>query len=112
MNDLPPLPLIEGELILEVYTHQSLNVEPGAPTPDENGGSARLAILGKTVLESAVMTNLFQQRPMYSPDQLCVSNPSTVVVSGFSEVWRVGIDRGLDIRGQCRSMGNWLQPKE
>ncbi|KAF9650477.1 hypothetical protein BDM02DRAFT_3092927 [Thelephora ganbajun] len=82
MDNLPPIPPIEGELMLEVYTHESLNTKPGAITTDEHGGSARLAILGKRVLESAVMTNLFRRRPMYTASQLeemtadCVSKTS------------------------------------
>ena len=66
--------------MLEVYTHKSLDNEPGAATADEHGGSARLAILGERALESVVMTNLFQRRPMYSANQLTVSRLSTVAV--------------------------------
>ena len=96
MDNLPPIPPIEGELMLEVYTHESLNTKPGAITSDEHGGSARLAILGERVLESAVMNNLFRRRPMYSAGQLKVSHLSVVVtVSGLSGVWRVGNDRRL-----------------
>jgi len=88
--------------MLEVYTHDSLNAKSGAITADEHGGSARLAVLGERVLESAVMTNLFRRRPMYSANQLKVSHLSTVVfVSVLSHVWRVGIDHGLCWQGQC-----------
>jgi hypothetical protein len=76
MDTLPPIPPIEGELILEVYTHESLNSKPGAITTDEHGGSARLTALGEKVLEAAVMTNLFRRRPMYSSTQLKVSHLS------------------------------------
>lgn len=65
--------------MLEVYTHESLNVRPGAITTDEHGGSIRLAVLGEKVLESAVMNNLFRRRPMYSASQLRVSHLSAVV---------------------------------
>jgi len=82
--------------MLEVYTHDSLNTKSGAITADEHGGSVRLATLGEKVLESAVMTNLFRRRPMYTAEQLQVSHPSTVVVvSGLSDVWRAGNDQRL-----------------
>jgi len=72
--------------MLEVYTHDSLNTRSGAITTDEHGGSVRLAALGEKVLESAVATNLFRRRPMYTAEQLKVSHPSTVViVSGLSK---------------------------
>ena len=88
--------------MLEVYTHESLNTKPGAITADEHGGSARLATLGERVLESAVMTNLFRRRPMYTAIQLKVSHPPTaVIVSGLSDVWRAGIDEGMSLQGQC-----------
>lgn len=63
--------------MLEVYTHDSLNAKSGAITTDEHGGSARLAVLGEKVLESAVMTNLFRRRPMNSANQLKVSQLSS-----------------------------------
>lgn len=70
MDNLPPIPPIEGELMLEVYTHDNLNVKAGAITSDEHGGNVRLATLGESVLQSAVMNNLFRRRPMFSSDQL------------------------------------------
>lgn len=48
----PLIPPIEGELMLEVYTHESLNTKPNALTSDEHGGSVRLATLGKKLLEA------------------------------------------------------------
>jgi len=99
--------------MLEVYTHASLGTGPGAVTADEHGGSARLAILGERVLESAVMTILFWTRPMYSANQLEVGRPSTVVIAaGHSDMWWAGIDRRVCLRVHCRSVGNWIQPEE
>jgi len=87
--------------MLEVYTHESLNTKPGAITSDEHGGSARLAALGEEVLESAVMTNLFRRRPMYSAHQLKVRHLSAVVnVSDLQNVWRIGNDKGLYLQDQ------------
>ena len=84
MVNLPPLPPIGGEFMLEVYTHESLHSKPGALTRDEHGGSVRLAKLGEKLLEAAVMTNLFRRRPMYTSNQLEVSHLSAVTdVSGL-----------------------------
>jgi len=111
MHNLPPIPPIEGGLLLEVYTHESLNSEPGAVTSDEHGGNARLVILGEKVLESAVMANIFRRRPVFSASQLKVSNLSTAtIVPGLLEVWRVGNVRRLCLQNQRRSMGDRLQP--
>ena len=91
MDNLPPLPPIEGELILEVYTHESLNVKPGAITNDAHGGSSRLIALGEKILEAAVMANVFQRPPMHTASRLNVSHISAVVdVLDLSDVWRVG----------------------
>ena len=99
--------------MLEVYTHDSLNTKSGAITGDEHGGSARLAVLGEKVLESAVMSNLFRRRPMNSANQLKVSRLSTVVIiSDLSDMWRVGVDQGLYRQGHRRSMDNRLQSEE
>jgi len=111
MHNLPPIPPIEGELLLEVYTHESLNTEPGAVTTAVHGGSARLATLGERALEFAVMANLLRRQPMFSAWQLKVNHFSTAaVVSGLSEVWRVGNVRRLCLPNQRRSMGDRLQP--
>ena len=72
--------------MLEVYTHESLNTKPGAITTDEHGGSARLAALGEKVLESAVMSNLFRRRPMYTANQLRVCHLSIVIVVSASQM--------------------------
>ena len=95
--------------MLEVYTHDSLNVRPGAITADEHGGSVRLITLGEQVLEAAVMTNLFRRRPMHPAEQLKVTLLSFfVVVSDLSDVWRVDNDRGMSFQEQCRSMDSCL----
>ena len=99
--------------MLEVYTHETLNTKPGAITADEHGGSARLTTLGEKVFESAVMTNLFRRRPMYSAGQLKVSHISVAMIDlGLSDVWRVGVDDGDDLQEQRRSLDDRLQPEE
>lgn len=68
-----PLPKIDGELVLEVFTHSSLL--PGdedEPTSDEWGGGARLATLGAKVVDLVVMASLFRQQPYLGPTILKV----------------------------------------
>jgi len=82
--------------MLEVYTHKSLDNEPGAVTADEHGGSSRLATLGESVLQSVVMICLFRRQPMYNAAQLNVSRlPTVAIVSGHSRMRRAGVDRRL-----------------
>jgi len=65
MENIPPLPKLSGELMLEVFTHKSLRPDSsGEPTNDEYGGNDRLAELGAKVLEMAITFCLFSKRPM------------------------------------------------
>ncbi|KAF8634410.1 hypothetical protein AX15_000861 [Amanita polypyramis BW_CC] len=59
---LPPLPKITGEIILQVFTHRSLQRSHGG-TLEDNSDNRRLAVLGKTVLEVVVTHSLFKQKP-------------------------------------------------
>ncbi|GJE85783.1 ribonuclease 3 [Phanerochaete sordida] len=62
---IPPIPKLQGEIILEVFTHRSIRF-PGAPVnqDSEYGDNDRLAVLGEKVLEAAVTDALFRKRPM------------------------------------------------
>jgi dsRNA-specific ribonuclease len=73
--DAPPLPKIEsGELMLEVFTHESLQSDQsGKPTDEDYGGSERLAELGQRVLDMAVTSSLFSIRPMLGAPDIAVS---------------------------------------
>ena len=49
---MPPIPKLNGEVLLDVFTHRSLRFE-GAPTDEtsEYGDNMRLATLGEALLE-------------------------------------------------------------
>ena len=74
MSSYAPIPKLMGEIILDVFTHRSLRF-PGAPTNDasEYGDNIRLALLGETVLQTAVKATLFKKRPMLSAEKITVS---------------------------------------
>lgn len=69
---LPPLPPLDGDLLLEVYTHSSLYYE-GRPIVEEYGDSERLAVLGSEVLNLAIAQRLFNKRPMMTAAEAKVS---------------------------------------
>ncbi|KAG1783547.1 hypothetical protein EV702DRAFT_1054148, partial [Suillus placidus] len=62
-HSLPPLPSIQGELMLDVYTHRSML----SNDVDENtvhGNTERLAELGSSVLSMLVVYTLYSEKPM------------------------------------------------
>lgn len=68
-----PLPPIDLDLALQVYTHPSLRRETDR-TPEQYGDNERLAELGSSVLEMAVTFALFNVRPMLKMTEICVSS--------------------------------------
>jgi dsRNA-specific ribonuclease len=75
-SELPPLPRIDGEAILGVFTHTS--IRPAGPEmvgTDSFGGNHRLNELGTKVLEMAATAALFVKRPMLTAGDLAVSHP-------------------------------------
>jgi len=63
--ELPCLPEINSELVLEVYTHESLR-PPNATAEDIFADNRRLEKLGEKVLDTAVVCALFGRRPLLS----------------------------------------------
>ncbi|KII92599.1 hypothetical protein PLICRDRAFT_50990 [Plicaturopsis crispa FD-325 SS-3] len=62
----PSLPQINGDLMLDVFTHRSLR-----PTPvGDYAGSARLAVIGDKMLQMAVALCSFSHRPVLSAEEL------------------------------------------
>ncbi|KAK2461625.1 hypothetical protein APHAL10511_006088 [Amanita phalloides] len=61
-DNLPQLPKISGDIILQVFTHRSLQHSCGG-TLEDNSDNERLAVLGMTVLDAVVTHSLFKQRP-------------------------------------------------
>lgn len=72
MNNIPALPTIEGDLLLDVLTRQSNRNTSSPPDNTEHGGAERLAELGHTVLSMTIMYILFQRTPFLSAIELSV----------------------------------------
>ncbi|KAN0100347.1 hypothetical protein V8E55_000331 [Tylopilus felleus] len=70
MNNIPPLPSIEGDLLLDVLTRQPNRNNSSPPDNTEHGGAERLAELGHTVLSMVIMYTLFQRAPLLSAADL------------------------------------------
>ncbi|KAF9447800.1 hypothetical protein P691DRAFT_706120 [Macrolepiota fuliginosa MF-IS2] len=64
-GDIPHLPDITNDLVLEVYAHESLR-PPDATKPEAFTDNTRLAQFGKKVLDTAVFLVLFQKKPFLS----------------------------------------------
>jgi len=68
-KQLPPLPKLTSELILQVYTHISLR-RRSDDGPEEYGDNERLVELGKAVLDALITYVLFNKRPMLTVAEL------------------------------------------
>ncbi|KAF8560071.1 hypothetical protein OG21DRAFT_1384085, partial [Imleria badia] len=66
MNNIPALPSIEGDLLLDVLTRQPHRNSSSPPDNTEHGGAERLAELGHTVLSMVIMYILFERTPFLS----------------------------------------------
>ncbi|KAG6337068.1 hypothetical protein ID866_2021 [Astraeus odoratus] len=64
MSSFPPLPPLEGDLLLEVFYHRSIKRAEG----DEN--VERLAELGFSVLNMVIVYSLFSKRPVLAAHEL------------------------------------------
>ncbi|KAF9486442.1 hypothetical protein BDN70DRAFT_846274 [Pholiota conissans] len=75
MSTLPPLPQINGDidLMLDVYTHESLRPMP-TTLNDDYGDTFRLQELGQKAFELVVTFHLFNERPLLDKGQITVSN--------------------------------------
>lgn len=71
MSSLAQIPKLNGEILLDVFTHKSLRF-PGAPLDDssEYGDNIRLAILGEAILQATVTDALFKKRPMLKAEEI------------------------------------------
>ncbi|KIM70260.1 hypothetical protein SCLCIDRAFT_1207573 [Scleroderma citrinum Foug A] len=65
MSNFPPLPALEGELLLEVFSYRSSKY-----TPDGHESSERLAELGSSVLNMVIVYTLFSKRPLIAGHEL------------------------------------------
>lgn len=71
-GDIPRLPDIGTDLVLEVYTHESLR-PPSATKPEDFTDNKRLAQLGRRVLDTAITWVLLQKKPLLSVEEIEVS---------------------------------------
>ncbi|KAI6136365.1 hypothetical protein F5141DRAFT_996482 [Pisolithus sp. B1] len=67
MNHIPPLPALDADTQLEIFTHRSIRY-----TPDGQESVDRLAELGSSVLSMAVVHALFSKQPKFSAEELKV----------------------------------------
>lgn len=68
---IPRLPDINADLVLQVYTHESLR-PPNATKAEDFTDNTRLAKLGETVLDTAVTLALFKRQPLLSGEEIKV----------------------------------------
>ncbi|KAF5352755.1 hypothetical protein D9756_006062 [Leucocoprinus leucothites] len=67
--DIPRLPKIGADLVLEVYTHESLR-PPNTTKPEDFLDNRRLAKLGEKVLDTAVTLALLKKQPFLSGEDI------------------------------------------
>lgn len=68
-EDLPELPKLSGENMLEVFTHRSLRLACHAKYRDNE----RLSVLGSHILEMMTTQLLFNRKPMLTRSEIEVS---------------------------------------
>lgn len=69
---LPLLPPLDGHLLLDVFTHSSLDYE-GKIFNEDFGDNRRLADLGEKVFNLAVTQRLFFKKPLLTVSEIVVS---------------------------------------
>jgi hypothetical protein len=72
-DDLPELPKLSGQIMLEVFTHRSLRLACHAKYRDNE----RLSVLGSYILEMMTTQLLFNKKPMLTRSEIEVSAATT-----------------------------------
>ncbi|KAL0071795.1 hypothetical protein AAF712_000717 [Marasmius tenuissimus] len=67
--ELPALPQLRGEYLLQVFTHKSLRRSEDI-SPEEFEDNERLSVLGEKVLSMAVTHVFFKRRPLKKSEEL------------------------------------------
>jgi hypothetical protein len=102
-EDLPELPRLSGESILEVFTHRSLRLACHAKYHDNE----RLSLLGRHTLETITAQLLFHRRPMLTKIEIEVS--ATGIDSGTHETtFQKDTEKSIVIGGHHRHLGKLL----
>ena len=68
-TNFPELPVINGDLILETFSHKSLTM---GYDPEKSFDNERLAILGESVMQTIVTNYLYNKRPIISAEDMSV----------------------------------------
>lgn len=69
IGELPELPKLSGQIMLEVFTHKSLRLACHAKYRDNE----RLSVLGSHILEMVTTQLLFNRKPMFTRNEIEVS---------------------------------------
>ncbi|GBE77744.1 hypothetical protein BKA93DRAFT_757759 [Sparassis latifolia] len=107
---LTPAPKLRGDIILEVFTHQSLRF-PGAPSNEEYGDNVRLSLLGDKILETAVTFTLFSKRPMLTSDDIVRRRDEILSLENIQN-WIVGYGFREKVRCTPDALATLDTPKE
>lgn len=100
-RSVPPLPAINGEILLQVLTHRSLRRDGVGQDFDNE----RLAELGKQVLDTAITATLFNRRPVLSGLEMLVLFHSIYHVYYDIQEDSVATKRENSLRGEPGWMG-------
>ncbi|KAF9270035.1 hypothetical protein L218DRAFT_952228 [Marasmius fiardii PR-910] len=108
--ELPPLPKISGECLLQVYTHKSLRRSEDV-SPEEFEDSERLSVLGERVLSAAVTLLLFRRRPMKSREEIELSTKD-ILSSSQLDKWVTAYKLREKVRCTQESFKKLRTPEE
>ncbi|KAF8560207.1 hypothetical protein OG21DRAFT_38851 [Imleria badia] len=81
-EDLPDLPKLSGEILLEVFTHRSLRLACHAKYRDNE----RLSVLGSHILEMVTTQLLFSRKPMLTRNEIEAQRQRLLSVD-ITETW-------------------------
>jgi len=96
MSSLPYLPSLEGDILLDVYTHNSLNHEETVFN-EHYGDNTRFQELGESALTLAVTNRLFLVKPMLpTPD--IVAKKQEVLSDENIDTWVKGYDMKKNLK--------------
>ncbi|THH14357.1 hypothetical protein EW146_g5967 [Bondarzewia mesenterica] len=107
---LPPLPSLDGDLMLDVYTHKSIRYS-GAPMNDEYGDIERVNAIGKRVLAVGVATALFEKKPMFTAAELEAHIDKTLSDSNI-DAWVTAYQLREKVRAAPDHRKTLTEPKE
>ena len=79
--ELPPLRHDSTDVLLEAFSHRSLDMQAG---PDTSPNNQRLVQLGKSTLHFAATYHIFSQRPIVEANQIPVSSISKRLIHNFT----------------------------